>query len=212
MRDGFAVIQDIFTPENGREWHYHRGERDRQTPSAQQVSQEMPQIKDWEDLVFVTWEQAKKMTAREGRRPEHVAPRWFVQQDYWGSDQSPRIVKTCLEQRGYYGPIPSFPGQIFFMGSRCYNALLQTEQSKRLMWLLTLHKERWGCMVLTSVRVFLGSRPNDGLPSLIWEAELSSPELEHQAGAELHKARRGPRVDLAELFGAGSVAPGAVGA
>lgn len=122
-----------------------------------------------------------------------------------------RIVRACLQGRGLApGAIPPFPGQVFNLGSWCFNALLQTEQSKRFMWLLALHKEHWGCRVLISARVFLGSRPDAGLPSLIWEVELSTPELEHQAGVELHKGRKGPRVDLGDLFDAGSVVPDAV--
>ncbi|KAM0720716.1 hypothetical protein Q7P37_004853 [Cladosporium fusiforme] len=193
VRDGIVIVQDVVTPESGRERHYDHGPQDRTVPDARQISHELPQLKDWEDLLFITWEKAKMMATHEGHQPRENAPRWLVLQDAWGGDQVLRIVRTCLRARSFRDDgIPPFPGQIFFAGGWCFNSLLQTEQSVRFVWLLALHKNTWGEKTLTSVRVFKSDRPETMLPSLIWELGEASDEAHREADQQHNKGLGGP--------------------
>lgn len=188
------IIHRATTPESGREIRYDTGEHDREAPDARQISAELPSIKDWEDLLFISWESTKETSRfNTGYLPEVMVPRWIVWQEGWGGDMLIRIVRTCLQSRGFTdNKIPPFPGQIFFAGSWCFNSLLQTEQNVRLVWLLALHKGHWGVKVMSSVRVFLSNKENAALPSLIWEVQDDSMELSRSADLEFNKGLGGP--------------------
>lgn len=193
MRDGIVIVQEASTPETYREWVWDQGPHDRQSANAWAIHAEMPPLKDWEDLLFITWEMAKTMAANDGKPSQLDAPRWLIIQDSWGGDAVLRIVRACLQRRGFRrNNIPKFPGQIFFAGHWCFNALLQTEQSKRFVWLLALHKQRWNFKTLTSVRVFLGNRPGAALPSLVWEVEHGSHANHAKVDFEFQKGLGAP--------------------
>lgn len=191
-----VIIQRVVTPEDQRNLHYEKGPQGRQTLDKHAIFEEMPRIKDWEDLLFISWEMDKEMATNAGHPAQHAAPRWLIQQSAWGGDKMLRIIWTCLKARGFdinvKKEVPIFPGQIFFAGGWCFNALLQTEQSIRFVWLLALHKEKWGEKALTSVRIFRGDRENEVLPSLIWEVEDATHEKHADAEIEYKKGLGGP--------------------